>query len=112
MNDNPYQPIDTSRVIVDRQPASLLRWAAWGFIFVCAPVAAFGAYGLYADAQYAAALPPNVARCGNGAMAAMLMICPVSPVLGVVGSIIRLVSACVCNALTVGGARMKCDDNR
>ncbi|MEW4488621.1 hypothetical protein AB1L42_11095 [Thalassoglobus sp. JC818] len=74
------------------------RWATVGFAVACVPIAAFGAYGIYVDAQYAATLPPDEPRCGNVLMAAMFMIFPISPMIGCVGALIGYVSAVVLNA--------------
>ena len=112
MSDNPYEPTSTSHLKLDRQPANRRQWLALGFVVACIPFAALGAYGLYADAQYAATLPPNTPRCGNGAMAAMFMIFPVSPILGCMGAGIGFLSAIVYDALTVGGAHIQSEDGR
>lgn len=63
---------------------SKLRWGTVGFFVVWCFFAAMGVFGLYQDAQYAATLPPGP-RCGNGVLAAMLMIFPVGPVFGTFG---------------------------
>lgn len=47
-----------------------------------------GAYGVYQDAAYAATLPPDVARCGMGAMGAYLTALVGGPTFGIIGGLI------------------------
>lgn len=104
MSNNPYEPVSQIHRNAEPNPANCRRCAAVGFLFAFIPIAAIGAFGLYNEAQYAATLSPNTLRCGNGAMGAMLLIFPVSPMLGCFGAVIGFVSAIVYNALPIGGA--------
>ena len=100
MKQNPYKPNSVPSAKAHRVPPSPKRWATIGFAVVCLPIAGLGAYGLYADARYAATLLPDTPRCGNPAMAAMLIIFPVSPALGCVAALAGYVSAIVYDAAT------------
>ncbi|MCC9603381.1 hypothetical protein LOC67_22760 [Stieleria sp. JC731] len=88
------------------------RWAAIGFAIACSPMVALGAYGLYADIQYAATLPPNTPRCGNSALAAVLLIFPVSPIVGLIGAGLGFISASVRNAVLSNGGPQELEENR
>jgi hypothetical protein len=100
MTQNPCEPNSVPNANLQGASPKPKRWAAIGFAVGCVPIAALGTYGLYADALYAATLPPDMPRCGNPAMAAMFTIFPISPVLGGVGALVGYVSAIVCDAAT------------
>lgn len=100
---NPYQPALAAASATARNKPKPRRWAMFGFLFVCSVFVALGAFGLYTDAQYAATLPPGTPRCGNGELAAMLMIFPISPALGFVGAGVGYVAAIVYRAATGAG---------
>lgn len=100
---NPYQPASAAASAATRRKANPRRWAMVGFLFVCSFFAALGARGLYIDAQYAATQPPNEPRCGYGEMAAMFMIFPIAPALGLVGAGIGYVAAIVYAAVAGAG---------
>jgi hypothetical protein len=104
MSNNPYEPSRLAHLHTVPNPVNRRRWALIGFVIGCVPIATLGAFGLYVDAQYAATLPPNTARCGNNAMAAMLLIFPVSPMIGILGAGIGFVGAVICNAVTNSGS--------
>lgn len=110
VNTNPYKPSGAIPLNGKPNSANWRRWAAVGFAIAFIPFAAIGAYGLYADAEYAATLPPNTPRCGNGAMGAMLLIFPISPLLGCFGAGLGFVAAFVYNANPIGSLPKTEDD--
>lgn len=95
MTSNPYEPVDASASHINAIAPSRCRWTVVGFILASTPFVMLGVYGLYFDAQYAATLPPGTPRCGNSAIAAMLLIFPVSPFFGSIGAVVGFISAVV-----------------
>ena len=110
MSSNPYEPARVVQESIELNPANRRRWAAFGFLITCLPIAACGAYGLYNDAKYAASLPPDTPRCGNGALAAMLVIFPISPMIGCFGAAIGLTSAIIRDVVTTSGGPPEAED--
>ena len=99
MSNNPYEPARKIQMSDELIQANWRRWTAIGFAMASIPVAALGVFGFYNETQYAASLPPNTLRCGNGAMSAMLIIFPISPIFGCTGAGVGFVSALVYNAM-------------
>ena len=95
---NPYEATTEGVPAQEWSPKSKMRWALVGFVIACAPIAGLGVFGLYAEVQYSATLPPDTRRCGNGAMAAMLLIFPISQVFGCIGGFVGFISAVIFNA--------------
>lgn len=93
MNSNPYESVAESGLVVERVAPSAVRWAVIGFSLICMPLVLMGGYGLYVDYQYAAALPPGAAHCGNAALGAIFLIFPGAPMFGCVGAAIGYVAA-------------------
>jgi len=100
--DNPYASPGNDVSAETARPPSPRRWAAVGFFIVFLPIAFLGIRGLYLDARYAATLPPNVVRCENCMLAAMLLIFPIGPILGSIGAGVGYVSAILCGAVFGG----------
>ena len=78
-NQNPYEPSLTcptpERRIVPRMKRSAWMWAGYGFLVGAVLPIGLGAYSIWVDAAYEAALPvAERSRCGNGTLAAMMVI--------------------------------------
>lgn len=98
MMSNPYQPTADPSVTIVAVRASRTIWAVVGFAVMSLPLIGLGVYGLYVDAQYAATLPPNTPRCGNGVLAALFFIVIAGPAMGTLGACGGFLCATVRNA--------------
>jgi hypothetical protein len=101
---NPYRPLDPGFALYARQPLqrSKLRAAMLGFFAGSALPVGLGVLGLVRQAQYRAANEASadpVYICGNGELAATLLIVFVGPICGVVGCLFGLATAAIRNAI-------------
>ena len=110
MSNNPYETARQIQMSDEPIQANWRRWSAFGFAVAFIPVAAIGVFGLYNESQYAATLPPDTVRCGNGAMGAMLIIFPISPIFGCSGAGVGFISALVYNAMQMVGDSPKTEE--
>ena len=92
-NQNPYEPSLTcptpERRIVPRMKRSAWMWAGYGFLVGAVLPIGLGAYSIWVDAAYEAALPvAERSRCGNGTLAAMMVIFFGPPIFGCIGALV------------------------
>ncbi len=89
-NFNPYESSSTLRHTGAQRRAvrSTFRWVITGSLLAAAVPVALGAYGLHRESLYAASLPPGTARCGMGALGALMIMFAGGPFCGVMGGAI------------------------
>lgn len=87
MIENPFEPSSIMQLSHSRRPINRSLWTLFGFLIACVPIALLGVSGLISDARYASTLPENTVRCGNTTLGLLLLVFPISPLLGVVGAL-------------------------